>query len=235
MQWDSIGNWVLLTGAVGTASMGLVEAGKAFSVRFGDVAIGLGVAGLGAVKRSLGKDARAAVESVYGEGAYGRFLEGAWRKGPDELETVLRNGLRMALFSGGTTATAFVKDYGGDETKLAADVVLLRSGTAGADTAAARERVARLEAAIDARVQAAVASGRDQYAAACQVAAMVVAVVGCLIVSGSTSIPAEHRPPVPVALLIGFFAVPVAPVAKDVVTFLNSVRDAFGRRHTPVS
>jgi hypothetical protein len=212
--------------------MGLVEAAKLVTIPVCGRGYGLGVTGLGAVTRSIGAKAEAAIRHVYGSISYRNFLEGAWRKGPAELETALRNGLRLAVFSGDAKALGFVADFGHDPDAVAKDVATLREGKNTPETAAARERIARLEAAVDARGQAAVASGRDQYVAGMQFAAMVVSIAGCLVVRRSIDDTEPYKPEVYQALLIGLLAVPIAPVAKDLVAFLNSLRTAFAKRGT---
>lgn len=231
MNWDSLLNWIAATAAVGTAAMGLVEALKVMSLPEG---LSLGTIGLGKVKRHLGAPALAALAKVYGRDAGTTLIEGAWRKGSKELETMLRNGLRMAVFSDLEDLGGFIEAFGQNRDEISAAVKRLRQGDAAGsgalDPAIARERVARLEAAIDAHVEAAVASGVDAYASGMRFAASVVSIVGCLLVTMSDVIPVEHRPTLGQALLIGFLAVPIAPVAKDIVGFLNSLRGAFEKR-----
>jgi hypothetical protein len=231
LNWDSLLNWIAATAAVGTAAMGLVEALKVLSLPQG---VSLGTLGLGKVKRHLGAPALAALAKVYGPDAGSTLLEGAWRKGSKELETMLGNGLRMAVFSELDDLGGFFEAFGQNREEISAAVKRLRQGEAAGpgamDPASARERVARLEAAIDARVEAAVASGVDAYASGMRFAASVLAIVGCVLVASSDVIPTAHRPSWGQAFLIGILSVPIAPIAKDVVGFLNSLRGTFERR-----
>ena len=233
MNWDSILNWIAVAGAVGTASMGIVESMKVVTIagRWS-----LATIGLGKVRRCLGPEAIKALELVYGSEAGGLLLEGAWRKGPEALEKVLQSGLRMAVFGDLKDLDGFIAAFGQKSDEISAAVKRLRAGEAAGDRlldpATARERVARLEAAIDARVQAAVAAGRDMYASSCQCLASIVAVAGSVLVTvmntGLES--ADINKEVGRAVLIGLIAIPIAPVAKDMVTFLNSLRTAFQQR-----
>jgi hypothetical protein len=231
LDWDSLLNWIAATAAVGTAAMGLVEALKVLSLGQGR---SLGTIGLGKVKRHLGRPAFAALAKVYGADAGTTLLEGAWRKGSKELEAMLGNGLRMAVFSDLDDLGGFVEAFGQNREEISAAVKRLRQGSeagpGGMDPALARERVARLEAAIDAHVEAAVASGVDAYASGMRFAASIIAVVGCVLVASTGVLPVENPPSVPQALLVGLLAVPIAPIAKDIVGFLNSLRGAFEKR-----
>jgi len=224
MSWDSVLSWFAVAGAVGTAAMGLVEALKVVTIpRVGSLA----TVGLGKVRRCLGKPAMHALERVYGRHAGDALLEGAWRKGPDQLEQVLRNGLRMAVFADLRDLDRFVAAFGQNPEEVSEAVKHLRAGDGGADRLAHdREIVARLEAAIDAHVEAAVAAGRDAYVSSMQIVASGVAVVGSAFAAGLMPGTQNVGP----AILIGLLAVPIAPVAKDVATFLNSLRTAFDKR-----
>ncbi len=233
MQIDTMTQGIVAAGAVGAAAMGLVEALKVVSL--GEYSLAL--CGLGKVQAYLGGPAVAALRLVYGGAALPHLLEGAWRKGPAELEQVLSDGLRMAVFADLKDAPEFIESFGQRADEIARAIARLRQGNDAppdaADPAAARERVARLEAAIDARVRAAVAAGRDKYASSMQFTAMLVALVGsiCVAVATADGASSEVRAAaVGQAILIGLLAVPIAPVAKDLVSFLNSLRDVFAKR-----
>ena len=241
LDWDSFLNWLAATAAVGTAAMGLVEALKVLSLpkTLSKVlklpsGLSLGTIGLGKVKRHLGRPAIAALEKVYGPDAGSTLLEGAWRKGSKELEATLGNGLRMAVFSDLNDLEGFIEAFGQDPEEISAAVKRLRQGekaeSGAMDAALARERVARLEAAIDAHVEAAVASGVDAYASGMRFAASILAIVGCVLVQRSDLITDKTALPMEKALLVGILSVPIAPVAKDIVGFLNSLRSAFEKR-----
>lgn len=257
---DDFTSWAGITAGVGTAAMGLVEALKVLSVPLpGGRTLALSTLGLGKVKRQLGSRAMRALKEVYGPDSMDALLEGAWRKGPDELGTILRNGLRMAVFACGSPPSEgaairtldegkFFAAFGQPAEEVTEAVRLLRAGEPaqsvgkGAELVAAtaagqalsfataRERVARLEAAIDARVLAAVASGRDAYVSGMHLAASVVSVGGCLAFYVSAAFVDRESVSFSQALLVGLLAVPVAPVAKDLVSFLGSLRNVFDRR-----
>lgn len=233
--FEQLGNFALAAAAVGTAAMGIVESVKVVTI----AGWGLALIGFGAVKRHLGRDALAALEIVYGQSTFEQFLQGAWRKGAEELAKTLRNGLRMAVFAkDGTAAPGLITAYAQDPIAFAAAVKLLRAGSAGssggsgASLGREREAVAQLEAVIDPRVDAAVAAGRDLYVSAMQSIASGVALGGCLL--AHLMLPAGEAPTFVVALVVGLLAVPIAPVAKDLVSFLSSLRTAFQKTKAAV-
>lgn len=221
MNFEQMGNWLLAAAAVGTAAMGVVEALKVVVIWRWSLAL----IGLGAVRRHLGSEALEALRVVYGPSTFQQFLEGAWRKGSEELAKTLRNGLRMALFAkDGTAAPALIAAYGQDPSSFALAVKALRAGSGG-NLGREREVVAQLEAVVDARVDAAVAAGRDLYVSSMQSIASGVAIAGCLL--AHLTLPEGEAPTFLVALVVGLLAVPIAPVAKDLVSFLNSLRTSF--------
>jgi hypothetical protein len=238
MNIDGISAWIALVAAVGMAAMGLVEAlkvlmlpSKLLGIPLGRLArLSLATVGLGKVKDQLGAGAIDALATVYGPDAGTILLEGAWRKGPEELAKILRNGLRMAVFAG--RADALIASLGQDAAAVGTSIKALQAGGAAAMAGATvtnfavdRERIARLEAAIDARVEGAVAAGRDKYVSSMQCVASIVAIGGSLWLNAA--LPAGSKPGFLAALMIGLLAVPVAPIAKDLVSFLSSLRASF--------
>lgn len=238
MGWDVLTQWVFTAGAVGTAAMGLIEAFK-FTW--------LGVVGIKLTKRHLTPPAMKALERVYGAEAFEALLEGAWRKGEAEFERTLSTGLRLAVFSAEDIGK-FAEAFGERDPKALVEAVeLLRSGDSDSlppegvavveprRMAEARHRLARLESVIDARVKAAVASGRDRYTHCLQLAAGALALSGCLIAAllidtGALTIAEPASFTYARAIIVGILAVPLAPVAKDVVSFLNNLRDVFEKK-----
>lgn len=233
MQWDSVLSWISVAGAIGTAAMGLVEALKVVTLPGG---WSLATIGLGKVRRHLGVHAIRGLERVYGPGSGHQLLEGAWRKGPEELDQTLRNGLRMAIFANLPNLGPFIEAFGQSGEEISEAVTRLRQGenapSGAKDPAVARERVARLEAAIDARVRAAVAAGRDAYVSMMQLLASLVAVGGSVLVVYSKALPESISKNLTSseAILVGLLSVPIAPVSKDIVAFLNSIRTSFETR-----
>ena len=76
----------------------------------------------------------------------------------------------------------------------------------------------------------AVAVGKDFYASSMPLTASIVAVGGCLLVSKLDGLPPDLQPRPWVAVLVGLLAVPMAPVAKDLVGFLNTLRSTFEKK-----
>jgi hypothetical protein len=229
---DRISEWIVAVAGVGTAAMGLVQAMKGLSIgRFG-----LGLVGLGKIERHLGPAAVAALEVAYGRGAGRELLEGAWQDGAARLAETLRNGMRMAIFADEQREPVrlLIESLGHDANSVLEAVRALRAAgegepSLGSELGRKRELVARVEASIDARVAAAVAAGQHFYAASMQLAAMSVALVGCVLVA---VVPADDalRPSMFTAVIVGLLAVPIAPLAKDLLALLNSIRGSLERR-----
>ena len=86
-----------------------------------------------------------------------------------------------------------------------------------------RNVLGRFELAVDVRIDAAITLAQNKYADSMRLTAAVIAVGVALVVGYKMSM-------LPVAAVVGFLAVPLAPVAKDVVTALRSASEALRAR-----
>lgn len=210
--------FVACAGTLGTAAFGLAEALKGFPFP--------GVVGVGSIVRMLGEPGRLALHSVYGAQDFTALLRGSYRKGPEAAAKVVKNGLAAALDSPHLPALA--AHFGQDGVALQAAIVTLRA-PAGTEEAkvSARAVLGRFELAVDARMDAALASAQCRYAATMQ------ALAGGIAVAGGT-LAAALYPGTGVhwydGLLLGLVAVPLAPIAKDVTSFLRAAGDAVSVR-----
>ncbi len=236
MEWDGLLRWVGIAGAIGTAAMGLVEACKVIALPWGGRSVSIATIGLRKTLHHLGPPVIAALRSVYGEGGDTVVLEGAWRNGPEEMEKVVRDGLRLAIFNTIGNLNDFVQRFGETQPQGLLDAVnLLKNppvdpAPTATQLADARARLARFESVVDVRVKAAVAAGRDAYVSANQAIASVVAIASALAAVMTGILPSKDGTDYAKAIAVGILAVPIAPVAKDVATFLNSVRNAFSAK-----
>ncbi len=220
--FDSVRHFVAAAGVLGTAAFGLVEAAKGTTP--------LGRAGLGRLRRDLGQEALEALKAAYGAGAWSAALEGAYRGGSEALASHLRNGLRLGL--DGPFGRHLAESLGLDkETAARALAAYVRASTVKVpepELEAARRDLGRLELALDARIQGAMASAQARRAGLLQVAAGAVAVaasLGVALLLGAEGVRDLGR-----ALLLGAAAVPLAPISKDLVSLLQTARDALARR-----
>jgi len=131
---------------------------------------------------------------------------------------VLRNGLRLGLTS--DQAPELAKQFGQEPARLVA--ALANGAHAGDGTVAARvgdeavAALARFHAAIDARVDAAVASAHETYLGTLRVAGTALALAGSLGVALVTG-----QDPW-LAVGIGLVAVPVAPLSKELLNLIRA-------------
>jgi hypothetical protein len=224
--FDSVTHFIAAAGALGTAAFGLVEAAKGLTP--------LGTAGLGTLKKALGPEALKALGAAYGEAGWEPILSGTYRKGSEAVAQTLRNGLRLAL--DGTYGAQVAKSLALPEETVAQALGAYARATApgagveadqDAGMEAARRALGRVELALDARIQGAVATAEAARIGWLQAWAGAVALGGALAVSllqgGSWTDLGR-------AALIGLVAVPVAPLSKDLVSFLQTARTSLSKR-----
>jgi hypothetical protein len=224
VNFDDLINWIGAAAGLGTAAFGFVEAFKWTPI---------GVIGIGRVNKMLGAPGKKALASVYGEANVNHLLAGTFRKSTGDLGALLKNGLRVALTQS-DHARELGRSFGQDGDALARAVEQLRSAApaqlpAGAappppPAIDARAILGKFELAVDARVDAAIAAADDTYAGAMRLIASVVAMLASLLTASILGIALSK------ALLVGLAAVPIAPIAKDLVSLLNSARDALRGR-----
>lgn len=220
---------VLATGALGTAAFGIVEGLKPLPF--------IGEAGFDAIPRTLG-DAVRTLEQAHGP-TWESVYRGLYRGDQPELARLLRQGVRVGLTQQNAPAVGAAL-FGAGAPEIA-DLVrvtahlyaaAVEQGTGeAATTDAERRALGRFELAIDARIDAALAIARQQYASRARVAAFLVSlgialVTAFLIGDGDGA----GWPPWLVALLVGVAAVPIAPIAKDVASGIQAAAKALRGR-----
>ena len=214
MIWtaDTLADLVARAALLGTAAMALVEAAKFTR---------LGQAGLARVHEALGAAGMRALAQAYGGSSLQAVLAGSFRRGHLELAEVLRNGLRLGLTS--DDAPELAKQFGQEPGRLAA-ALAARAGAGASPGDDAIAALARFHAAIDARVDAAVASAHETYLGTLRVTGTLLALAGSL---GVALVTAQD---LWLAVGIGLVAVPVAPISKEVLNLLRAAALAMGGR-----
>lgn len=202
---ENIGTMILATGALGTAAFGIVESLKWTR---------LGEAGFGAILKVLGLIMET-LKIAYGPGCEA-LLRAQYRGEQRELARVIRQGVRIGLTEENASQVAkFLGMVDADKLKEAARLV--REG--GELPAELRNVLGRFELAVDARIDAALTLAQNYYVGAVRVVASIVALIIALAVG-------IYQGFIFQALLVGGAAVPLAPVAKDLVTALQSASKA---------
>ncbi len=209
----NLGTTVLAVGALGVAAFGIVEGFKG---------AGLGLLGFGQIRKILGAQVFNALRIAYGDD-YLSVLKVQYRTGRSsgDLTRNIRQGARIGLTP--DTAEELAKSVGVIDPK---DLIAVAEAIrAGEDLNEEQVGVlGRYELALDARIDAATAMASYQYANSMRVAASVVAVVIALAVAplvGANWL---------TALVVGVAAVPIAPIAKDLATAIQSASAAMSRK-----
>lgn len=230
MDLNGLGTLTLLTGSLGTASMGLVETVKRMSPWFASI-------GRKRLLEVMGPNAKLALEGAYGSGIES-VLTAAFRHGDEELSRVLRNGVKVGFATCKPEHQELVaRAFGQEPGRLVAALAVDPESTPASAEAEARLRDARhalgqFEMAVDMRVDAAVVSSSDVYAGTMQLTAGVVAIALALIGAYNTmpDVVDERGAHWVKALMIGIAAVPVAPLANDLAGALKTAAAALRGR-----
>ncbi|MEO6339783.1 MAG: hypothetical protein ABIO39_07095 [Caulobacteraceae bacterium] len=250
VQWENVLGAIAAVGALGVAAYGVVEAfGKALvwpSGKSGN-AIGLPYSGFRTI-RALAIDLGSALRLAYGDD-YLQILAQQYRdgRGKGRAPETIKQGVRLALpfMSVDEAKTLIDKVWGlgtrngsalapgGLDPADALALALVDEKTARfagvADAAVANEAAAtlagRFSLALDTRIDAAFTIAEQRYQAFARIAAGLMAIALALGFNGWAS--ASMQLPWGVALLIGLVAVPLAPVANDLVSSLSSAARAW--------
>ena len=204
---------VLGAGALGTAAFGIVEAFKWSA---------LGEAGFKRLKSMLGEALLRSLSASYGTD-FELFLRAQSRnpEGVGELRRSLRQGMRIGLRP--ELAPALAAQVG---TVDAAELTLVAERLMHGDPLddALRTVLGRYELAVDARIDAGLTLAIDGYQGAIRAAASLLAIILALLAAFTLGRPWWH------GALLGVAAVPLAPVAKDVVSALQAATRALRAR-----
>jgi len=230
---NNLGTTALAIGALGTAAYGIVDGLKLCSW--------IGLAGFERLFSGKSrKDGRLwlvkhktslnplllALKTAYGSDAMG-LIKAQYRSGRSkgDLPRTLRQGVRIGfsmLDSEKIVTAAVGLGLARDIAEKAADAIETKKpANINEEKKAA---LARLENAIDARIDSSLSLAEVEYVAQTKVLAMIVSIVialfvGCLLGQDW-----------PKSLVVGIAAVPLAPVAKDLATALQSAVKALGGR-----
>jgi hypothetical protein len=217
---DVVGTIVAAAGALGTACFGIVEALKWTP---------LGEAGFAQITKFLGPDLLGALQVAYGA-QYEKLLRAQYRQDSQQQTLIgksLRQGVRLGLTPNNADALA---TYVGTVAPKALQSAASSVANGVALSAADQNAIGRFEMAVDARIDSALSQAQDVYLGTIRCAASVLAIgiaeaVQYMLDMGNAS-PTNYFG----ALVVGLVAVPLAPVANDVVAALQAATKALGRR-----
>ena len=216
---------VLAAGALGTAAFGIVDGLKATAI---------GAAGFARLSAMLGP-LKTALAKAYGN-EFLKLLEAQYRdgRGAGPLPRTLRQGARIGLTK--DNATEIVTFVGEGIVKSSELVIIAEKIAAGwklEDTE--RGLLARFELAVDTRIDAAVALAEQQYVLVTRWWASGIAIVLALIAAWALGTQSPdfllwEKSLFIKGLIVGLVAVPLAPIAKDVASALQSATKALKAR-----
>ena len=215
---EDLGTMVLATGALGTASFGIVEALKWTRV---------GLCGFGQLRRILGDEVMGCLRRAYGPNVV-EYLQALYREGrtSGELPRTLRQGARIGLTK--EAAGELAHQFGAVVNRQALEDVAQKLVTGEDLSDSERGLLGRFELALDARIDAALSRANTSYVGGVRILASLVA-LGMAVAAWSWLLDGKTVE-LYKAVLVGVAAVPLAPIAKDVVSALKSAGTAIGRK-----
>ncbi len=228
MEGTHLVDIILAAGALGTASFGIVEGLK------GGEWLKVGSIGFSKIPTELGAGVMNALKVAYGNNAT-HYLESLFRNSKDsgELSKTIRQGARIGLTK--ELASDLAESVGVIDKDLLTNVAIkLRSG----DELDKDERSAlgRYELALDSRIDAAIANANTKYISGVRKAASIISILISVVVGLTIAFGKENfaltNDVTPFAIIvqsivIGIVAVPIAPIAKDIVSAIQSVSKSF--------
>jgi hypothetical protein len=210
MPLTQASDWILAAGALGTTCFGIVEASKWTFV---------GVAGFRCIENILGEQLSNALQLAYGP-KWLDLLKAQYREdapGQGTIGKSLRQGVRLGLNK--DNAVVIANELGTIKGEALQNAVA--AAEAGDDLSPEQRAViGRFEAAADARITSALAKAQDVYLGTVRVMAGLLAIVIALVAGGNLEIPLFQ------SALLGIAAVPLAPIANDVVGALQAATKA---------
>lgn len=216
LQIDSLGAAIAAAGALGTACFGIVEGLKWTS---------LGEVGFGRILRLLGGALEDALARAYGP-SYEQLLRAQYREdwASSHLPKTLRQGVRLGLCADNASDIA---SFLGNVTPVALESAATKVGQNLPLTDPDRAAMERFEVAVDARIESALSLAEVTYLGGIRVAASTVAI----LLAESAALVIYHSAQWLdsgwiMGLLVGTLAVPLAPIANDVVAALQAATKA---------
>ena len=211
----SIGNIIAAVAALGTAAMGLVDAAKAFSG-------GPSNFGFGDITTQLSPFLPSEGVGAYNRTVLLQTLRANWINGVDrsEQKAKAKSLIHLGLSKGNAAQLADAAGVDAEALKSLAQ----KTASGQAATPEEINALGQFDAILSAILDAAYERADQRYRNACKVIATVIAIV-LGVIAGVVIDPAKSTGWI-IGLIAGVIAVPVAPVAKDLVTTLQAAASA---------
>jgi hypothetical protein len=233
---------ITAAGALGTAAFGIVDALKAFAKPLGE-------AGYSEIPKNLG-ELKTTLKTAFGE-QYEVLLKAQYRGNAEDFARTLRQGVRIGLTSTNAEAVAeFLGVLDGPTLKKAVEMIekaefdlaeLAEQDPAQQDAVEsaavkaleeAQRILGRYEMAADARIDAATIMSQEVYKGTARCWAMVTAItlglLGGLLAAQMNGESTSYY--IILGLFVGVAAVPLAPIAKDVASAIQSTAAALRKK-----
>ena len=204
-------------GALSTAAFGLLDSSKAFWGGASNI-------GAGHIRNALTPFA-SALDSALGVGGWWPVLRAHWVAGVAKADQKAKAQALIKLGLNSANAPQIARASHVDPAALTAAVVKLEKGATLTD--ADLNVIGRMNATVDALLDAAFEAADQQYRNVCRVLAGLIclglAVAAWALWNGAGG---ENPPSLWAALAVGLLAVPLAPVAKDLTSALSAAMNA---------
>jgi hypothetical protein len=216
IEFGQFGAIISAIAALGTAAFGLVDGTKAFKGGISNV-------GYSFIRSAL-EPYEAALKTINEAEPYA-IAKANWLNGMEKSEqkAIARNLIRLGFNS--VTAPPMAKHVLPGDTERLSDIAT-KIQTGKTPTEAELAVLARFDAIIDARLDAAFERADQKYRNTSRVAAaavsIVLAVIGAMMVYNSI----DERV-ILLGMLVGVIAVPVAPIAKDLSSGISTAVATF--------
>jgi hypothetical protein len=214
-------------GTLGTAAFGLVDATKVFWGGVSNVGFGSILAALEPFKVSLDEGS-----SVWRETLRANWINGVPK---DDQKSNAKNLIRLGLSSKSAASLAKVAKIPAKDLKAVLAKVEANAGAPPGQqqglTADDALVIGRLNAVVDAAMDGAFERADQHYRSASRFCAGLVAVVlavwaGWLLANGQAVPGLNASNWLPISILVGFLATPIAPIAKDLASSLQAAGNA---------
>lgn len=211
---ETIGAAIAAMAALGTAAYGLVDATKAFDG-------GISRIGFAHIRRGCEPFSGVLRKAIGGDG-WQDLLRAQWINGRDkeEQKAVVRSLVRLGLTEGAVEDIALLTNV--DRESLERVVDMLRAGQELGEHEF--NILGRVDSIIGVRIDAAFEKADHHYKHAARLSAAVVSIVLALVAAASMQGGLEQN--LWASLAAGILAVPIAPIAKDLVTSLSAAARA---------
>jgi hypothetical protein len=214
---QSVGSIIAAVAALGTASMGFVDALKAFGG-------GPSNFGFASIKRTLSPFLPKQANGAFNEAELLAALKSNWINGVAKADQKAKAKALIHLGLTAGNAAELAKAAGVDEKTLASVADKVAGRSPDALTPAEINTLGQFDAILSAVLDEAYERADQQYRNGTKILATIFAII--FGIAGSCLIKGVNGDDIGLGLLVGIVAVPLAPVAKDLVSSLQAAAGA---------